>query len=712
MATLEKIRKKAGLLVTVVGLALFAFIIGDLLNSSASFIGGNQNNVVVINGTAIDYPNYMRRENELSEIYQMQTGSSTLNDTYMSQIRQAVYEDVVMESIIMPRLKTLGMTVTPEEMTEMVEGENISPVLLQSPMFQNPQTGQFERGAVINLLNSLKNIENYSPNDQAQLMQHKTFWLFLEKNIMRNRMSEKYTILLSKAIVANALDAKDAFENSAESSDIVYLMQSFATIPDSTVVVSQAEIEDLYKKRREMFRQEETCIIDYIAVDITPSAEDYEKVSKEMDAIRTELETTDNVPALTNEKSEHKFVNAYYSIAGFGEDMDIIDFVSNASIGEIQGPTFKNNKYRILMLIDKTEASDSVKVSEILLYPRANDAETKLYADSLLNVINAGADFAEMAATHSHDEAAEKGGEIGWMTEAGALLGLNEEFKSTVFSMPTGKSAIVKSTYGYHIVKVTEKTKNVPKYKVANIEYTVTPSSATRSRLYNALNNFIATNHSGEKMKEAAPQSGYEFVSNARVLSTDVAIGMIKGARQVVRWAFLNKKNDISEIYECDDKFIVAVHNGRLPKGYQSVATATPQLKAELINNKKGEELAGRLKSKNMNSISEYAIDMSELIDTVKFINMATPRITNIGMEPKLNAHIALAPLNTVNQPVAGANGVYVFEVYNRTAAEKSFDESFEKDMLSSTMSYRIGSLAMRFLQQHADIQDNRVRFY
>ena len=712
MATLEKIRKRAGLLVTVVGVALFSFIIGDLLNSGTTVFKSNQNNVVVVNGNAVDYPDYWAREKELTEIYQMQTRSSNLNDNYMTQIRQAVYEDIVMEKILLPRLAKLGMIVTSEEMTDMVEGENISPVLLQNPMFQNPETGQFDRSTVINLLNQIKNIENYNPEAQAQLMQYRTMWLFWEKNIKRNRMSEKYSTLLSKAIVANSLDAKDAFNNSLESSDIVFLMQPFSTIPDSTVVISQSEIEGLYKKRKETLRQEETCIIDYVAVDITPSQEDYDKVAKEMDAIRSALETTDNIPALTNEKSERKFANVYYSFTSFGEDLEMKDFVETAKVGDIIGPTFKNNKYRILTLIDKIEAADSVKVSEIMLAPRATDEETKLYADSLLKVLNQGANFSEIAMTHSVDEMAETGGDLGWMTEAGALQGLNEEFKNIVFSLPIGKCGFVKSTYGYHIVTVTEKTKNVPKYKVSDIEYTVIPSSATRSRLYNSLNNFIAINNSSEKMKDAAPENGYELVSNAHVLSTDMTIGIVKGARQVVRWAFLHKKNDISEIYECDDKFVVAAHKGRLPKGYQSVATASPQLKTELMSQKKGEILSANLKSKNLSSITAYAIDMAEIIDTVKFINMATSRITNIGVEPKLNAHITLSPLNKVSEPIAGNSGVYVFEVFNRTTAEKTYDEQQEKNMLESSMSYRIGGLVFRFLQQNADIEDNRIRFH
>lgn len=712
MATLEKIRKKAGLLVTVVGIALFAFIIGDLLNSGSSFLNRNQNNVVVVNGNAVDYQDYMARENELTEVYQIQMGTSTLNENYTNQIRQVVYEDIIMENILEPRLEKLGMHITSEEMTDMVEGENISPVLLQLPMFQNQQTGTFDRNAIINFLNQIKNIDGFPEATQAQLMPYKTLWMFWEKNIRRNRMTEKYLTLLNKAVVANSLEAKDAFNNSAESSDITYVMEPFSSIADTTVVIPASEIEKLYQERKEMFRQSETCVIDYIAVDIAPSQEDYNKMAKEMDAIRAELETTDNVAALTNEKSERKYMNAFFSVSGFGTDQDVIDFVTTAEPGAIEGPIFKDNKYRILRLMDKTEAADSVNVSELMLAQRATEAESKAYADSLLNVIKNGADFTEIVRAHSVDQLAENNGEMGWLTEAGALQGLNEEFKKTVFSLPVGQSAIVKSTYGYHIVKVTDKTKNVPKYKIADIQYTVTPSSATRSQLYNSLNQFIANNNSTEKIEATAKENGYNLISNTRVYKTDMSIGNVTGARQVVRWAFNNKKGQISDINECDDKFVVAVHKGKLPEGYQSLASVTPQLKAELAAKKKGEEIATGLKAKNLSSIDAYANAMSATPDTVKFITMATTRITNIGVEPKLNALISMSPLNKVSDPVAGDNGVYVFEVINRTNDNNPYDEKQQKSMIEANNSYRIGNMVIRYMQQEADIEDNRIRFY
>ncbi len=713
MATLEKIRGKAGLLVTVVGLAIFAFIIGDLLNSSSSFMRKNQNNVVVVDGNAVDYQDYMNRENALTEIYKLQTGSSTLSDEHITQIRQSVYDEIVMENVMDPRLEELGIVVTPEEMTDMVEGENISPMLFQVQMFQNPQTGRFDRNRVITFLNQIKNIENFPEEAQAELQQGKAMWMFWEKNIKRNRLNEKYTTLLSKAVAVNSLEAQEAFNNTSENSDIVYVMQSFAGIADSTINVSRSEIKELYNERKERFRQKATCLLDYIAVDISPSQEDYDKALSEMEAIHDELSTTENVAALTNEKSERRYTNAFFSVNGFNNDTEVVDFVSSAAVGDIYGPHFRDNQYRLLKLVEKTQAPDSVKVFEMLLAPRATEAETTAYADSILNELKGGADFSELVSRHSIDNLAQSKGEIGWITEAGALQFIGADFKNTVFSLPAGQCASVKSNSGLHIVKVTERTQSVPKYKIADIQYTVIPSSTTRSKIYNELNQFIANNNSIEKMAAAAKENGFNLVSDVRVRSTDVMIGNITGARQVVRWAFNEGgKGAISDINECDDRFVVVAHKGIFPEGYQSLESVTPQLRNELIREKKGEIIASDLKSRNLSSIDAYASVMETQPDTVKFITMATANITGIGIEPKLNALISTSPLNTISEPVAGNNGVYVFEVINRAKSGQAYDEKRETEQLKANTSYRVGGMAVPFLMQDAEVEDNRVRFY
>ena len=711
MATLEKIRSKAGLLVLVVGLALFAFIIGDFLNSGSTYFRQSQERIAEIDGEVIKIQDYQARVDEMTEIYKMQSGSASLPEEYMTQIRQSVFDGMVQEIVLDEATQKLGMVVGPEELFDMVQGENISPLIQQMQMFVNPQTGAFDKSALLTFLKQIDvdNIATYPAEQQAQLQQAQRFWMFWEKNIKRQRLESKYTTLLSKAIAANALDAKAAFDESVENSDIVYAMQSYATIPDSTIAVSDSEIKQLYEQSKESYKQKASKIIDYIAVDIRPSKEDYDKVQADIESVKSELETTDRVADLVNENSEVPYVDAFFTENAL--DAEMKQFATTAEVGAIYGPVFDNDKYRLFKLIDKTNAPDSVKVSHIMLAGKG-EAETKALADSLLTVLKGGASFEELAKQFSADQAAENGGELGWFTEATALRGVNAEFKDAVFGTPLNQIAVVKSMYGTHLVKVTEKTANVAKYKVADIDMTVSPSSKTYSNIYNELNQFISNNHSLEKLTANAKEAGYNLVSDATVTKDDQLLGSVQNSRQVIRWAFQNDKGAISEIFECNDKFVVAAMKGSLDEGYRPVELVAAPLKAELIAQKKGEQIAAALAAKNLTSVEAYAEAMGAKVDSVKFVNFATRRISGIGIEPNLNAAVAMAQVDQVSAPVKGNNGVYVFKVYARNKDAKTYDEAEQVRTLDATNAYRVGFQAIQSLINKAEVEDNRIRFY
>ena len=711
MATLEKIRSKAGLLVLVVGLALFAFIIGDFLNSGSTYFRQSQERIAEIDGEVIKIQDYQARVDEMTEIYKMQSGSASLPEEYMTQIRQSVFDGMVQEIVLDEATQKLGMVVGPEELFDMVQGENISPLIQQMQMFVNPQTGAFDKSALLTFLKQIDvdNIATYPAEQQAQLQQAQRFWMFWEQTIKRQRLESKYTTLLSKAIAANALDAKAAFDESVENSDIVYAMQSYATIPDSTIAVSDSEIKQLYEQRKESYKQKASKIIDYIAVDIRPSKEDYDKVQADIESVKSELETTDRVADLVNENSEVPYVDAFFTENAL--DAEMKQFATTAEVGAIYGPVFDNDKYRLFKLIDKTNAPDSVKVSHIMLAGKG-EAETKALADSLLTVLKGGASFEELAKQFSADQAAENGGELGWFTEATALRGVNAEFKDAVFGTPLNQIAVVKSMYGTHLVKVTEKTANVAKYKVADIDMTVSPSSKTYSNIYNELNQFISNNHSLEKLTANAKEAGYNLVSDATVTKDDQLLGSVQNSRQVIRWAFQNDKGAISEIFECNDKFVVAAMKGSLDEGYRPVELVAAPLKAELIAQKKGEQIAAALAAKNLTSVEAYAEAMGAKVDSVKFVNFATRRISGIGIEPNLNAAVAMAQVDQVSAPVKGNNGVYVFKVYARNKDAKTYDEAEQVRTLDATNAYRVGFQAIQSLINKAEVEDNRIRFY
>lgn len=712
MATLEKIRSKAGLLVIVVGLALFAFIIGDFLNSGSTYFRQSQETVVDVNGEVIKIQDYQARVDEMMEMYKQQSGQTSLSEEYTSQIRESVYGSMVREIILDEETAKLGMTVSPEELFDMVQGENISPMIQQMQMFANPETGTFDKAALLNFLKTIDSdkIASYPADQQAQLIQAKNFWLFWEKNIKQQRLEQKYATLLSKAIAANTIDAKEVFNETAENSDIIYVMQSYSTIPDSTIQVSDSEIKKLYEQRKNLYKQKEGKVINYIAVDILPSQEDHDNVSADIEKLKEEFRTAEKVSDIVNENSDVPYMDVFFTETAFDPEMK--GFVEKAAIGEVYGPVFADNKFRMFKLIDKTVAPDSVKVSHIMLANTGDEARTKVLADSLQNVLKNGGDFVELAKQFSADQAAQNGGELGWFTEISAQRGVGDDFKNAVFNTPSGQIAMVKTQYGTHLVKVTDRTANVTKYKVADIDMAVTPSSKTYSNIYNELNQFIAKNGKMDKIEDAAKEAGYNLQSNVTVTADNEVIGNVKNSRQVVRWAFKEDKGAVSEIFECDDKFVVAVLQGSLKEGFRPLAAVAPMLKAELIAEKKGEKIAADLLAKNATSIDQYAEIMGARADSVKFVNFGTRRITSIGVEPKLNAMISIAAVDKVSEPVKGNNGVYVFKVYERNKDAKEYNEEEVIKGIESSNAYRFSFQSIQELIDGADIKDTRIRFY
>jgi len=708
---LEKIRNKAGLLVVVVGVALFAFIIGDLLNSGSTFFRQSQEVVADVDGNVISIHDYQARVDEMADVYRMQTGSNSMPETMMTQIRQSVFNTMVQEIVLGKTTSDLGLVVTSDELFDLVQGENISPMIQQMQLFVDPETGQFDRTLLLNFLKTIDddNLLSLPAEQRAQLLSARSFWLFWEKNIKAQSLSDKYTTLLTKAVSANILDAKDAHDATIKNSDLAYTMQSYYSIPDSTITLSQGELKALYEQRKSSFKQKEGRVINYITVDIVPSQEDYSRAQAEVERIRTELLTSNNVAELVNETSETPYLDVFVNEAIL--TAEVRQFVEEAEIGAVFGPVFEDNTHRLAKLVARTTAPDSIKISHIMLAGLTEDAVAHL-ADSLHTELRRGADFAELAEMYSIDGSASMGGELGWFTEATAIQGLGAEFKDAIFSAALNEVVSVESLYGTHLVKITEKTSPVRKSKIAAVEKTVVPSSRTYSNIYNELNQYISKNSDINKMAENARDAGYNVLSNVTVTADDQNLGFIENSRQVIRWAFDSKKGEISDIFECNDKFVVASVLGRVKEGYRSLESVTPLLKPEILAKKKGEKISQDLLAKNLTSLESYAEAMNGTVDTVRFVNFATPRIAGIGVEPRMNAMIYLAKENQLSNPVVGANGVYVFNVFSTTNDAIAFDEEATVQGLNLESSYRLGYQAVQELINNATIEDNRIRFY
>jgi peptidyl-prolyl cis-trans isomerase D len=709
MATLERIRSKAGFLVTVVGIALFAFILGDLLRGGSTYSHQSKEKVAVVDGQPIGHLEF---HNELETVMNNYKSRGTaLSEAQQDQIRQMVFEQMVGSILLDNQSEKVGFVVSKAELTDLIMGDNISPVVKQIPYFQNPQTKAFDKNSLIQFLQLTQSDDwsMYSTEQQQQLQKEKENWATVEKNIKQQRLLDKFSTLLASAVVANSLDAKAAFNNNSVNVDFNYVSQLFTSIPDSSVTVSDAEISKLYEVRKQNYKQEAGKVVSYIAVNIVPSEADFADISARMDKLRDEFATSTNPADMINDNSDVPFLDAYISTAQL--DNDEKNFVESASVGAIDGPVLKDRTYSMYKLLGTKESPDSIKINQINYPPSVDEAILKPRIDSLIQLIRSGKSFADIASAESNGQS---NGDMGWQTEASLVGGVDVKFANALFDAKLNDLFTVKTTYGTHLVQVVEKTKPVKKYKVGAIRMEVTPSQDTYNKLYNNLNQYISKNHQLEQFKSAASEAGYVCQTGVQFLENQPNIASIENSRQVIRWTNAHKKGNISEIFECQNYFVAAAVEGDLKAGFRPLKDISDILKRELINEKKGAAIAEALKAKNISSLDGYSAAMNSPVQEVKFVTFATPRITGIGYDPIVNVKAVTSEVGQLTAPFAGKNAVYVLSLTAKNTSDQKYDEAAQKQQMNMQNGYRIMQMAQNnlLLKEKATIEDNRSRFY
>lgn len=716
MATLEKIRNRAGLLVGFIGVALAAFLLGDFLQQGSTLFRDSQMNAISIDGKAIKINEYNDRVEQTMEMYRMQTGNSNLSDAEMTQLRNQVYNSIVAEHVLYAETEKLGLKVTPAEVYDLVQGDFISPVVLQSPFFVNPETGVFDKTALATFLKNIstKQIESYPVEQRANALQMRNVWLMMENNVRDLRLSEKFTTLIAKAVTTNKLEMIDQAIATGSTADFALVAQRATTMPDSIVTIDQAAIKKFYEGHKEAFKTEESRLVDVVYAPIVPSQEDIAQARQDIETARTELEEGQNPTDVVSEFSDEESIDAYMPLNFFqsaGFIGDLATQLQTAEVGYISPIATEDNTFSVAKLVGTKVAPDSLFVRHIML--SANEADASK-VDSLLAIVKATPDtFGAVAAEHSMDNYSSKnGGEIGWLTELAADRYLGNDFRDVLFTATVGTPFKHKSQYGEHIILVEKATAPVKKYNVAYVTKKATASSKTHAQIYNELSAFLAKNKTAAAIDTASVTAGFQVMREVPVYGSQPAVAQnIEQSRELVRWSLENKKDAVSEIKECGDKFVVAVVKKVIPRGYLSVDDAREQIEPIVRNLAKVDKLYEDLKAANYSSLEAYAQAIDAQVDSVNFVKFDSNRLLGIGFEPALNAVAVYAPLNTL-VPVKGNAGVYLVSVINRVDDPEKIAEIEIRNSMTLARQNIVRSRALQSLVLKTDVEDTRTRFY
>lgn len=704
MAILGKIRSRGVMLMLVVGFALFAFIIGDALTQGSTYFNKSREVVADIDGKEVNINDFQASIDQMIEVYKIETGQTELTDEINSQLRTSVWESLLNEELLYAEAEKLGLAVGVDELSDRLIGNNIHPLIAQRRAFAG-ENGQFSRPALVQFLNSLETTpENEEMRNQIE--QAKKYWKFWEKNVKMTLLQEKYNALMSKVVTANSLDAKSEYEAAKRSVDVNYVVQPYFAIPDKDVEVSKSEIKDRYNQQKKLYKQEAARSLKFVVFTVKPSPEDYKKAEVAMSTLSSEFRTTADVAGFVNQNSEVRYTGKPYSIATVPANLK--DFAFGNPAGAIMGPVFANDTYTMARVMETgILQSDSAKIRHIFL-TKADEAKS----DSIIAAINAGADFAALAGKYSAvKQTAANGGEIGWIMED--VTGLDKDIITKTFASAVNGIFTIKNEQGTQIFQVTEKTAPRAKVKLAIFEIKVATTNMTVSKIYNEAKQFAAE-LKGSEFEKRAQEKGFSVRTANELPTTADKVADLPQSRQIVRWAFENEKEAVSDVYDCNNQFVVATVTDVLEKGFRPVEKVSEQIKAELIREKKAALIIEKLNAQitKTPSIEGLAAAIGSEVKSAPAVNFAAYQFGVAGFEPAVVGKVSVLPVNKISAPIKGNAGVYVVLPTNPQLSNAPFDAKMQVMMLNSRLSYSLPYTIIQDIRAKADIVDNRINFF
>tara|TARA_R110001592_G_scaffold307299_2_gene580826 strand:- start:355251 stop:357314 length:2064 start_codon:yes stop_codon:yes gene_type:complete len=687
MSTIGKIRKRSGLLIIVIGLAMAAFILGDFFSSR-----GQTNSVVVgeIAGDDIDLQDFDRRvQNEVDAVKQ---ANPNLTEAQANQIRNQVWNMIVREKIFYPQLNELGMVVSKEEYDDIRFGENVLPDLQNDQTFRDQETGQFNKS----------NVQQYFVYLQQNFP---ALWETQKQSIISSRLGAKYNTLLKKGIVINSVEAKDDAAAKANTISLEFVQQKYASIPDSVVTVTDADIQAYYNahKGEAKYKQTVNRTADFVVFNVEASEKDKEDIKNELNRLKADFETTDNDSAFVTLNNDVPFQRAQTYAPGTFASVDSL--IVNAEAGTVVGP-FVNNGNMFLTKVIFNGEDKEVNAKHILLTPDANNSveALKLKADSLMKVAKKKNNFSELAKEFSTDKgSAVNGGDLDWFGR-GRMV---PSFEKGAYATKKGGMTIVESQFGVHLIQVVD-TRPVDLITVANISRVIEPSSATIDAAYNKASQLsISYNTAKEFLAEAGKE--YNLLSATNIAPNATFVPGVNGdPKDFVRWMFRAELNEVSDALEINNQIIVAALTQVNEEGEPKLSAVRDRMEREVIKEKKAELLKAKFQG---STLAEIATAVGGRVETANNVSFSNAVLTGAGREPKVIGKALASKENEVSPVIAGENGVYVFAVTSISEAANLSPE-VSKTTLQNNIANRVDFSAYNALLEKEGVKDERYKFY
>jgi len=695
MGMMAKMRSLApAFILTVGGLFVLFMVISDS-NVLEALGGGRSNNIGSVNGEEITYQEFQTAVDQQIENQKKQTGQDP-DETQVDQIRDQVWDAIVTQKVFSQLIKKYGITVTDQEIKDAILGENPPEFLKQ------------------NFIDSLGNFNHqlyqqaiFDPQNKAALIQ-------AEEYIRQSKLTQKLQSLVLASVNVGEDEVEKRFIDQNTNIEAEYILFDVNKIKDSDVSISDEDSKTYYDKNLNNYKIPPQRKLKFVLFQNVASAEDSQMVYKNLLNVKNSI--------IAGDTANFSQLVSIYSETPYSKDTLAVNMLTpeavsafkKSVVGEVVGPFTSPQGYVLYKYYGSVPTNDvSVKVSHILINQYGSDENNLAEANKIYQRLIAGESFEKLAKEFSKDPGSgSNGGDLGYFSK-GMMV---KEFEDASFSGAVGVvQKPVKTTYGYHIIKVTDRADR--KYIVERIINSVKQSASSRDRNFNAANDFSYLAQKNDFDTEAKIMN---YTVRETPLFTEQApsIPSLGNNKRLVIFAFENSVNTVSDVFKVTNGYVVTKISEVENEKFRPFDELKEQIKPAVIREKKFEILKTTVNDVynkiNGDLTKAAAIDSNYKVQqTGNFTPQGT--IPSIGRDYAFINTALKLKLNIVSEPIKATRGYYILKVTKRSDFNKDAFDSQSTAIRNSLMQERRGRFLNQWvneIKENAKIVDNRHLFF
>ncbi len=696
MGMMARMRNLAPWFIISVG-GIFILYMALMDTKVMEIFGASTNNVGSVNGREITNQEYAAAIERYRENQQRQ--GMQIDDNQMESIREQTWEALVTQILLEQKIEEFGIKVTDQEIVDVVTGPNPPQFLTQ---YFTDSLGRFNREAYDA---AIRDRRNSSAMVQAEDV--------LRQQLLQEKL-QNY-VLGTINVSENEIRRQFADQNINITAD--YAFVDIGKMTDKDVKYNDSDLKAYYDKHLKEYKVEAQRKIKYVLFRIAPSKDDTNAVVKNLQVI---------LKKATEEAIPFKQLVQDYSTQPYKVDTtnismlppNVISALAKASAGQIVGPIASWEGFVLYNVVAKLSESQrsAVKASHILIAtdPANGGEEAALKtATEVYDRLMKGEDFGKLAREFSKDHnSAQNGGDLGWFGRQRMV----KEFEDACFNGALNQiQKPVKTSYGYHIIKVTDASND--KLVIEKLVNKIETSASTMDRIYNDANDFsyIANENGFEK---EAKMLKYKVIESGAFTEEAGVIPGLGLNRSLTKFVFNGSIGDISEVYKVPSGYVVCTIISDEKAGFRPFEELKETIKSQVIREKKVEkamQIAADLKKKiggDLNSAYNYYPQVTVALG-VTFTPGGT--IPSIGREFGLLNYGETGKIGVISDPVKGTRGAFLVKLTNRTQFDENayaVQRNIIRDNLIQFRKQRLVSEWMQKIRKEADIEDNRYKFY